>query len=155
MTPHPLRNACKKCGLLEGYIVTKSGQDCVYCAACNSHQYNAPKVETGRAVRTVTTVHNGIKANQRARILLRATGHCELCGNNLATLHVGHMLSVAEGLEMGLTEAELNDDDNLAAMCDECNLGLGKETVPLRLMFAIIKARAKNRTIIGDKKESA
>jgi hypothetical protein len=49
-------------------------------------------------------------------------------------------------MEMGMNEFELNDDENLAAMCSECNLGIGSETVPLRLCFAIIRARAKNRT---------
>jgi 5-methylcytosine-specific restriction endonuclease McrA len=149
---HQLRKPCK-CGHGDGYIVTKSGQDCVYCVSCNAHQYNAPKVETGRAVRTVTTIHNGIKPNQRNRILMRATGHCELCGAG-GDLHVGHLLSVREGMENGLTEVELNSDENLAAFCPECNLGMGQETVPLRLVFAIIKARAKNRTI-GGQKESA
>lgn len=32
----------------QGYIVTKSGQDCVYCVACNRHQYNAPKHGLGK-----------------------------------------------------------------------------------------------------------
>ncbi len=154
MTSHPLRNPCKQCGLIEGYIVTTNGQDCVRCSACHAYQYNAPKVETGRAVRTVTTIHNGIKPNQRWRILQRANSHCELCGAS-GDLQVGHLLSVKDGAEMGLTELELNNDENLAAFCVECNNGMGKETAPLRLMFAIIKVRAKNRTLGGEQKESA
>lgn len=153
MTSHPLRKPCEKCGSVTGYIETRGNQDCVFCQACKGYQYCAPKTETGRAVRTVTTVHNGIKPNQRNRILMRATGHCELCGAS-GDLHVGHLLSVREGLEQGLTEFELNNDENLAAFCPECNLGMGQETVPLRLVFAIIKARAKNRTL-NDQKESA
>ncbi len=153
MTPHALRKPCKTCGGLDGYITPTSGQDCVRCSACNTYQYNAPRVETGRAVRTVTTIHNGIKPNQRWRILQRANSHCELCGSG-GDLEVGHLLSVNDGAEMGLTEIELNADENLAAFCKECNNGMGKETAPLRLMFAIIKARAKNRTM-GGQKESA
>jgi hypothetical protein len=147
MSTHPLRQPCKNCSATAGYIKTAGGQDVVRCAVCDLYQYNAPRVETGREVRTVTTVHAGIKPGQRSRILLRATSHCELCGKGPTDEHplaVGHLLSVREGMELGLTELELNNDENLAAMCDECNSGIGRETVPLRLCFAIIKARANN-----------
>ncbi len=141
---HSLRAPCK-CGGTSGKIETKGGQDCVYCLACGKFQYNAPRVETGRAQRTVTTVHNGIKPNQRSRVLNRASGRCEICGykpdGTERTLHVGHLLSVKDGMAQGMTEAELNNDENLAAMCDECNLGLGDETVPARLVVGIIRAR--------------
>jgi 5-methylcytosine-specific restriction endonuclease McrA len=146
---HPLRQPCKNCGGNYGTIKTAGGQDVVRCAICEAYQYNAPKVETGRAVRSVSTTHENIKPGQRSRILLRATGHCELCGKGPSDEHpltVGHLLSVREGMEMGMKEFELNNDENLAAMCSECNLGIGSETVPLRLCFAIIRARAKNRT---------
>lgn len=143
---HQMRSPCQRCQNLEGRIEEKGGQDCVYCNRCGKHCYNAPRTETGRAARTVTTVHNGIKPQQRTRILLRSTSHCELCGKSAvdANLHVGHLLSVKDGIRQGLTEMELNHDDNLAAMCDECNLGLGEQTVPLRLVVAIVLARARN-----------
>lgn len=143
---HQLRRSCAACNGTEGRIETKNGQDCVYCATCGRWQYNAPKTETGREVRTVTTVHEGIKPKQRARILLRASGRCELCGKSDSPLHVGHLLSVKHGLMQGLTELELNDDENLAAFCDECNLGLGDEPVPLRLAIAITMARLRLRS---------
>jgi len=47
---------------------------------------------------------------------------------------------VVAGLRAGLTDRELNDDENLAAMCADCNLGLGEAppllwiTVPLLLL---------------------
>jgi len=72
--------------------------------------------------------------------LERATGRCELCGSR-AELHVGHLLSAEAGLRHGLTEATLNSDENLAAMCAACNLGIGKEVVPLRLAIAMLLAR--------------
>lgn len=147
-TEHTLRQPCKNCAATIGYIKTAGGQDVVRCTVCDTYQYNAPRVETGRAVRTVGTIHANIKPGQRSRILLRATGHCELCGKGPTDEHpltVGHLLSVREGIELGMTELELNDDENLAAMCDECNAGIGRETVPLRLCFAIIKARAMNQ----------
>lgn len=136
-----MRAPCKNCGHEFGSIEMKGGQDCVYCGICGKHQYNAPKTETGRAVRTVTTVHNGIKPGQRSRILLRANSSCELCHSVSKPLHVGHLLSVNDGVRQGLTDAEINSDENLAAMCDECNLGLSDEPVPVRLLIAILKAR--------------
>jgi hypothetical protein len=59
-------------------------------------------------------------------------------------LHVGHLLSVEKGLAQGLTERELNHDENLAAMCEECNLSLGNEPVRLAICFALLKARLRN-----------
>lgn len=125
---------------MTGRIKTCNGQDVVRCARCDRYCYNAPKVETGRETRSVSTVHAGIKPKQRARLILRASGRCELCGSR-DSLHVGHVLSVADGLEAGLTERELNDDENLVAACAECNLGMGRETMPVRLMVAILRAR--------------
>ena len=144
-----MRQPCPKCDTIEGRIETRNKQDCVFCAKCGRHCYNAPKTETGRAVRSLTTVHNGIKPQQRTRILLRANCHCELCGR-LGDLHVGHLVSVKDGIDRGMTETEINDDENLAAMCDECNSGLGKETVPLRLAIAMVLIRIKNRQIRGE-----
>jgi 5-methylcytosine-specific restriction endonuclease McrA len=110
---------------------------------CGRACYNAPKVETGEAARTVTTVHNGIRPKQRARILARDNRTCVMCHAADRPLHVGHLLSVDAGLSVGLTEAELNDDSNLASMCDECNLGLGAEPIPLRIYAAIVKLACK------------
>lgn len=138
--PHNLRKSCFKCGSATGRIVTRNGQDCVYCTQCDQYQYNAPKTETGRTTRSVTTVHSAIKARQRARIITRATGRCELCGAR-GILHVGHLLSVDSGLRLGLTEVELNSDENLSAMCEECNLGLGRIPVPARLLAALVMSR--------------
>jgi 5-methylcytosine-specific restriction endonuclease McrA len=137
-----MRKACSACSEQEGRLETRNGQDCVFCVGCGAFQYNAPKTETGRVPRTVTTVHNGITARQRARILVRSLGRCDLCGAK-GDLHVGHLLSVKEGLRLGLTEVELNNDENLAAFCPECNLGLGQEVVPLRLMVSILMARLR------------
>ncbi|MCA9179631.1 MAG: hypothetical protein KDB14_34485 [Planctomycetales bacterium] len=58
-------------------------------------------------------------------------------------LHVGHVVSVAEGRKVGLSDVELNSAENLIAMCEECNLGLGKETIPIKNYVAILMARFK------------
>jgi hypothetical protein len=63
-----------------------------------------------------------------------------LCGGKI-DLHVGHLLSVNEGLKQGLTDQQINDDENLAAMCAECNLGYSERPVSLRLLIAVLMAR--------------
>jgi hypothetical protein len=135
-----MRKSCR-CGSDVGRIETKNGQDCVRCLECDSFQYNAPKTETGRAPRSVTTNRDGIKPGQRARILERDNGCCVLCHANNVNLHVGHLLSYSEGKKQGLTDEQLNDDENLAAMCDECNLGLSDRPVSIRLLMAVLIAR--------------
>jgi len=56
-------------------------------------------------------------------------------------MHVSHFLSVDAGQAAGLTDDEINCDENLSCMCEECNLGIGRSPVPLRLAVAIIRAR--------------
>jgi 5-methylcytosine-specific restriction endonuclease McrA len=143
-----MREPCRGCGCEQGSITESGAQDVMRCLDCNRFCYNAPRVETGKAVRTVQTVHEAIKPKLRAKILERATGRCELCGKGAASgpLHVGHLISVEQGLANGLTEVELNDPENLAATCAECNLGLGKQTVSLRMVISIFMARVGRRT---------
>lgn len=141
--PITMTRPCPKCGGRDGLVTTVGPQDPVRCKTCDTFVYNASKVETGREVRSTSTVHKGITSKKRARILERATCRCEMCGKKDCILHVGHLLSVEDGLKQGLTELELNSDENLSAMCDECNLGLGKNSLPLRLCIAILKSRAK------------
>jgi hypothetical protein len=140
-TSYVMRAACRFCGSTQGRIQTKNGQDCVYCR-CDTFQYNAPGLETGREPRTVSTVHDGVSASQRWRILDRATARCESCGAR-GNLHVAHLISVKAGLEHGLTERELNADENLAAFCDECNLGMADTVASLRLAIVMLRARAE------------
>jgi 5-methylcytosine-specific restriction endonuclease McrA len=141
MSEFKMRAPCKYgCDETYGTIETKNGQDMVSCLKCSRFQYNAPKAETGREQRSVSTGRKDIRPARRARILERDNCRCALCGNK-HNLHVGHLLSVVEGLRQGLTDAEINDDENLATMCEECNLGLSDRPVPLRLMLAILKAR--------------
>jgi len=143
--PYKMREPCKKCGCPNGKIETRSGQDCVMCLVCGKHAYNAPKTETGRAVRSTTTVHAAINPNKRYRVLERASGKCELCGKTGGVLHVGHLVSVDAGMRSGMTDAEINDEENLCSLCDECNLGMGATPIPLRLAVAMVMARIKNK----------
>jgi 5-methylcytosine-specific restriction endonuclease McrA len=83
-------------------------------------------------------VHNGIRPAQRARILQR-DGRCVLCSSR-DNLQVGHLLSVADGLAAGLADVELNHDGNLPAMCVECNLGVGRQSVFPWIAIPLIRA---------------
>lgn len=136
-----MRAPCPYCGSTDGRIVERNGQDTVRCLACDRHCYNAPRTETGREVRSVTTVHNGIKSKLRTKILQRDGYQCVLCKSTTSNLHVGHVVSVDAGFATGLTDAEINDEENLIATCEECNLGQGAQPIPLRIAIAILKAR--------------
>lgn len=135
-----MRAACK-CGSITGRIIERNGQDTVRCLACNAYCYCAPRTETGRAVRSVRTVHKGIRPSDRARILERDGHRCVLCKADHVPLHIGHVVSVDAGLATGLSDAEINDEENLIAQCEECNLGQGAQPIPLRVAIAILRAR--------------
>lgn len=139
-----MRKECVACNCKNGKIVTRSGQDCVFCERCNRYQYNAPKTETGRSKRSLSTTHAAIKPSQRSRIIERAQLRCERCGKSCFSeadgLHVGHILSVESGHAQGLSDDIINCDDNLIAECAECN-GHGKQCLPVRLLVALLHAR--------------
>ena len=140
-----MRQPCPHCECPYGRVETRNGQACVYCSnpGCGKWVYNAPRTETGERQRSVTTVHNGIKPKTRARVLLRANSRCEFCGigAEATVLHVGHLISVLDGLREGLSEDQINHQENLAAMCEECNLGLGDNSTPLRMMLRVVALR--------------
>lgn len=140
---YPLRTACA-CGSSVGRIIVKSGQNCVYCKGCDKYAgFNAPKSDTGEGTRSVRS-RESRRPSDRARVLLRDGYRCVLCGRTQTdgiNIQEGHIVSVDAGKRIGLTDDELNDDENLAAMCEECNLGIGKQPLPLRTAIAILRAR--------------
>lgn len=140
-----MRKPCARCGGIHGVVAEVNGQDTVRCLSCNAFCYNAPRTETGRAQRSVTTVHKAIKPAKRARILERDGNRCQWCKSDTARLHVGHIVSVDAGLVAGLTDEEINDDENLVAQCEECNLGMGDLPMPLRNAVVILRARISFR----------
>jgi 5-methylcytosine-specific restriction endonuclease McrA len=134
-----MRETCRQCGNATGYIETRGGQDCVFCGQCGRFQYNAPRAETGREVRSLRT-RPDLAVGQRTRILDRDGGRCVLCHSADRPLDVGHLVSVAEGREFGLTDDELFSDENLAAMCAPCNSGYSARSVNPRLVAASVRA---------------
>ncbi len=145
----PERPDCKHCGGREGRLEARNGQDCVICIGCDKLAYNAPKTETGKERRSISTSRAGLKPKQRYRIIERANGACELCGVRGRHMQVDHLLSLDDAhsdllAKLELTDRELNDtDDNLAAMCEECNAGKGNMSIPPRLFVALLLARTK------------
>lgn len=137
---YTMRAPCK-CGSITGRIHEVNGQDIVRCLACGAYCYSAPRAETGRAQRSVTTIHRGVKPKLRSKILERDGHRCVLCKAENKPLHVGHIVSVEAGFATGLSDAEINDEENLIAQCEECNLGQGAQPIPLRVAIAILKAR--------------
>lgn len=140
---HPLRKPCP-CGCLTGRIIRRGGQDVAYCVNCGAYQYCVPKTETGRAAEAVTR-RPGIKPKQRARILGRDGNRCVFCGGAAISgveLVIGHLLSVADAIALGVPDEDTYHDENLAAMCPECNSGIGRDSVGARLIAAIIRHRA-------------
>jgi 5-methylcytosine-specific restriction endonuclease McrA len=150
-TPHAptitMRAACRDCGGLDGVVIIKGGQDTVWCSQCGRYAgYNPPRTETGRSRRSLRS-RPQISPSQRSRILERDNSTCLRCGCSGGPLNVAHWISVHDGKAVGLSEAELFDDENLLVLCAECNAGQGRETLPLRFMATVLRVRiARRRT---------
>lgn len=137
---YPLRSPCPRCGYGLGRLTQTGGQNVIRCVECETWCYNAPRVETGEKQHSVTTIHAAVRPKMRAFVLMRDGGRCLLCGADGSTtiLHVDHILSVADGLDAGLTELVLNSESNLMTLCEVCNLGKGRGSLPLPLLIALL-----------------
>lgn len=144
---YAMREPCTECGHAYGKVVTVNGQDTVRCEICSRFAYNAPRVETGREKRSVSRNREPLKPSKVARIRMRDGIACVLCHHADRPTHIGHLIAVKGGLEWGLTREELDHDENLAVMCDECNLGIGDHPIPPRLFFAMLQLRITTRKI--------
>jgi hypothetical protein len=141
--PHPLREPCRRCGWGDGILLPVNGQDTVRCAKCNRHCYNAPRSETGRERRSVST-RPSIRPSQRSRILVRDSFACIFCHRTDLPLDIGHLVSVHDGHIVGMSDADLACDGNLATMCAPCNSGQGRRSLPPALLAAAIWAWQRN-----------
>jgi hypothetical protein len=136
---------CPKCGLPAGTVGYAEWSGPQLIGRCPSGHYVkcVPKTESGLKPRSLQTTHQAIKPKQRMRIVTRANGRCETCGRRTEELQVGHVVSVDDGHANRLTDDEINSDENLCAMCPECNSGLGSETLPLKVFLNILMARLR------------
>jgi 5-methylcytosine-specific restriction endonuclease McrA len=137
-----MRAPCPRCSSHRGAVTTKNGQDTVRCADCDRYCYNAPRTETNRPRRSLRT-RPTIRPSQRARVLLRDNMVCVLCHRHDVPLDVAHIVSVRDGLELGLSDAILYSDDNLVAMCASCNSGLSSHTIPAHRLLLIFALRSQ------------
>lgn len=141
---HELRAACS-CGGETGDIRTKNGQDCVYCTSCGRWQYNAPRIETGRAKRTLAT-RPGITPAQRAHVLTTHDHACIGCGGRPphVQLTLEHIISREQADAYGMLDALIDSHWNLAPMCPECNSGHRWVSEPqVRLMYRCLMMKAQ------------
>jgi 5-methylcytosine-specific restriction endonuclease McrA len=139
-----MREPCKYCNHPEGRIEIRNGQDCVFCLKCGKHNYNAPKTETGRDVRSLRT-RPDVKPNQRARILDRDAGQCIICHTTDRQLDLGHLVSVVDAKRLGWSENLIYDDENLATMCAPCNSGYSAVSINPRIFAALVVSRVRQR----------
>lgn len=125
-------------------LVQKGPNHCKICTKCHKRQHDKTwisKSEVGIEKRSLQTTHEAIRPKTRSRIFDRAGARCEICGASSVLLTVGHFLSVADGHAAGLTDAEINSDENLFCCCEECNAGQGAKPVSIKILVAIIRGR--------------
>lgn len=74
-----------------------------------------------------------VGSSQRARLLLRDRGICQLCRTAKKPLGIRYLVVPADWASLSalLPDGEqlLRSDENLAVLCEGCNLKLGDETV--------------------------
>jgi hypothetical protein len=144
---HPMREPCPACGCPDGTITTRNGQDTVRCAQCQRYCYNAPRSETGRERRSLST-RPDVRPRQRSRIFLRGNFACIMCHRSDVALQIGHLISVHDGRLVGQSDDDLTSDVNLARLaglrgrhCLRCRPGRG-ESVGLIAGHAAFGVRA-------------
>lgn len=147
MTLYPLRSPCPYCGCTEGTISVRGGQDCMFCASCEHWLYNAPRSETGRAVRALR--RTSLTPSKRARVLARHHNACVSCGAHPPTVElvVGHLVPRTEAIARGLPEHLADHDLNLAPMCPECNAGIGRSPIAIGLMYRLLLIHLRHADI--------
>jgi 5-methylcytosine-specific restriction endonuclease McrA len=62
---------------------------------------------------------------------------CQVCGASPAG-HVGHLVSVKDASTFDMADI-VNDDVNLIAQCDECNLGQGSLSYAPSFIARVVK----------------
>lgn len=151
VTPYTSLRAwpCRKCGhdVTEGFIRKSGPNNSFRCAACYTHLGSISKQETGEPVRHVRS-RVDLKQGQRERILARDNGFCLSCGRSVTQgiiLHVGHMFSVADCKRDGFGPDVYNDDANLFAQCEECNLEQGGKSLADNVILRLLAARVMRR----------
>lgn len=148
MSAFTMRAPCAKCGAAFGNLAMVGRQNTVRCVNCNTFQYNAPRVETGDAPGKVHQ-REMFSPGERSRVLERCGYRCFECGQRApdVLLHVGHIISVADGREHGISDEIVNSEWNRAASCEACNLGRGSRSMTpiaaLHIIAALVRIAEK------------
>jgi hypothetical protein len=137
------------CGQMRGFQDRANPQK-ILCWECGSYCFFAKKVEIGEKPLTVSTARSsGFKPAFRFRVIERQHGRCWLCGAD-GPFHMSHLLSIDDGIKVGASPLELVDEANIVALCEECNLGMGRVSATIstythRLMAELLQAEIKRR----------
>jgi hypothetical protein len=135
-----MRSPCAGCGCLDGSITTK--KDRTPCGAPSVTDF----ATTRRGARLAGKRARCEPVQRLGRVSAPgfscATTAPACCATRVTFRSVGHLISVYDGQKLGLSDAELASDGNLAAMCAACNSGLSTESLPPRLLAAALWARA-------------
>lgn len=145
-----LRSPCQCDGTI-GVVRQVGNQDTVRCVDCDRFQYNAPRSETGRKQRSLST-REGITPSQRAAVL-KAFGHaCVYCGKRPpeVRLELDHMIPRDVAERHGMLDALIDSTHNLAPACPECNSGrrnipFSASTVAIIYRCLVLKAKEAER----------
>jgi Zn ribbon nucleic-acid-binding protein len=129
------QNPCPVCATHDAFIWSRGGQNCVSCARCGRHLYNAPKTETGEMPRTAATLRKNVKPSQQARIVERDLGRCIGCASQ-ENLQIAHLLSLKDAEEFGVPMDVVESDANLVLMCEGCNLGWSGRSASVRFLVS-------------------
>ena len=78
-------------------------------------------------------------------ILERDSSTCVRCHRFDKQLHIGHAISVRDGKLMVVSERELYDDENLLALCEECNVGQASDTLSVPFLVLVLRIRIAHR----------
>lgn len=140
-----MREPCRTCGTSDGHITERGKQDVVRCARCNRYAYCAPRIETGKKKRTLST-REGITPSQRARILATHDHSCISCGKRPpeVRLELDHIISRELAAEHGCLDELIDSEHNLAPRCEECNSGNRWLPAPsVRLMYRTLMMKQR------------
>jgi len=147
--PWPTAKDCAQCGAKAGSEgrVYRQGVHMRLDCGCGAYQKFMALEEVGERT-TSLTGRDGIKPKIKEAVRERDNNRCLLCGNSGFDghqLHVAHILSFAEGLALGATAEELDDECNLFMCCDAHNAGQGKRSFSPKMALLILRCIRADR----------
>lgn len=144
---HPLRADCR-CGVTAngalGFIIPKAQHNALHCIACGSWNTFVSNDDLNGAPPVYQ--RSKISEGMRLQLLEEADHLCQIHGGP-GDLDVGHCLSVADSIILGVPEEVVYDWWNLCAMCKRCNQALGGRSVKPTTYINRLKAGEMDKSI--------